>query len=89
MTTSILDRLGVDLERVDRRAQQISPRKLAISLVTLPFIIVGLVLAGGWTLVAWMLSGVNEGYTIGRDAIARATAELATDRDDRTVGRGG
>jgi hypothetical protein len=67
-TATIFGRASRTVDQIDAEARQLDPRKVALTLVALPFFVLGVVLAGmargSWLVVAWVWVAVVAGWRV-------------------------
>lgn len=75
MSVAVLQNL---VSRVDVEARKVDPRRVALTLIALPFIalglLVGVVFKVAWTAIAWAYAAAKVGFELGRDLPARVKA---------------
>jgi hypothetical protein len=68
------------LERIETEARQLSPRQVLLTLVSLPFFVLGWVAAkavtGAWLAVAWAWVALLDGWRVAGGVDGRAKAPL-------------
>lgn len=66
------------VSRVDVEARKLNARRAALTLISLPFILVGLVVGVVfkvvWTALSWAYAAIKVGFELGRELPVRAKA---------------
>ncbi len=71
------------IQAVADRAASYSPARAALTLVSLPFLILGLVASVLWLAGTWCWAAAGEGFAMGKEQAARRRAAAPADGDSQ------